>query len=107
MKYNKLVRDRIPEIIKNSGSTPITHIADDEEYWEKLKEKFKEEVNEFLKSPTKEELADVLEIIYAICDFKNISRQELEIIRKKKAKKRGSFRKKIILDETANSLDRQ
>ncbi len=100
MKYNKLVRDKIPEIIKQKGKVPITHIADDEEYWQKLKEKLKEEVDEFLKDNKEEELADILEIIYAICDFKKIDKQELEIRRKKKAEKRGSFKNKIILDET-------
>jgi predicted house-cleaning noncanonical NTP pyrophosphatase (MazG superfamily) len=99
MKYNKLVRDKIPEIIKRDGNKSITHIADDQEYWEKLKEKLKEEVDEFLKNSTKEEIADILEVIYAICDFKKIDRQKLELLRKKKAKKRGEFRKKIILDE--------
>lgn len=99
MKYNKLVRDKIPEIIKRDGNKSITHIADDQEYWEKLKEKLKEEVDEFLKNSTEEELADILEVIYAICDFKKIDRQKLELLRKKKAKKRGEFRKKIILDE--------
>ena len=99
MKYNKLVRDKIPEIIKQDGSVPVTHIADDQEYWEKLKEKLKEELDEFLKTSTEEELADILEVIYAICDFKKINRQKLELLRKKKAKKRGGFKKKIILDE--------
>ena len=99
MKYNKLIRDKIPEIIKQNGSIPITHIADDQEHWRKLKEKLKEEVDEFLKTSTEEELADILEVIYAICDFKKINRQKLELLRKKKAKKRGSFKKKIILDE--------
>ena len=100
MKYNKLVRDKIPEIIKQKGKAPTTHIADDEEYWQKLKEKLKEEVNEFLKHGNEEELADILEIIYAICDFKKIDKQKLEMLRKKKAEKRGSFKDKIILDET-------
>lgn len=99
MKYKKLVRDKIPGIIKQDGSTPIVHIADDQEYWGKLKEKLKEEVDEFLQNSTEEELADVLEVIYTICDFKKIDRQKLELLRKNKAKKRGGFKKRIILDE--------
>jgi len=99
MKYNKLVRDNIPEIIKKDNKTPITHIADDKEYWSKLKDKLEEEVDEFLKESTEEELADILEVIYAICDYKKIDKEELEKIRKKKSEKRGSFKKKIILDE--------
>ena len=100
MKYNKLVRDKIPEIIKHKGKVPITHIADNGEYWQKLKEKLKEEIDEFLERDNEEELADILEIIYAICNFKKIDKQKLEMLRKKKAEKRGSFRQKIILDET-------
>ena len=99
MKLNKLVRDKIPKIIKNKGAVPITHIADDEEYWQKLKEKLQEEVDEFLKDGNEEELADILEVIYAICDFKNFDKEKLELLRKKKAKEKGRFRDKIILDE--------
>jgi len=99
MKLNKLVRDKIPKIIKNKGAVPITHIADDEEYWQKLKEKLQEEVDEFLKNSNEEELADILEVIYAICDFKNFDKEKLELLRKKKAKEKGRFRDKIILDE--------
>lgn len=98
-KYNKLIRDKIPEIIKQDNSIPITHIADDEEYWDKLKEKLSEEVNEFLKENTEEELADILEIVYAIRDYKKINPEKLEQIREQKAQKRGGFKKKIILDE--------
>ncbi len=100
MKCNKLVRDRIPEIIKQKGKVPITHIADDKEYWQKLKEKLQEEVDEFIEDNNKEELADILEVVYAICDFKKIDKEKLEILRKKKAEERGRFKDKIILDET-------
>lgn len=100
MEYNKLVRDKIPEIIKQKGDVPITHIAGDEEYWQKLKEKLQEEANEFLKESSEEELADILEIIYAICDFKKIDKEKLESLRKKKAERRGGFKDRIILDET-------
>ena len=102
MKYNKLVRDKIPEIIKKKGKIPITHTADDDEYWEKLKEKLNEEIDEFFRDGNEEELADILEVIYGICEFKKIDKENLENLRKMKARKRGGFSKKIILDETKN-----
>lgn len=98
--HNKLVRDKIPEIIKADGKSAITHIADDKEYYQKLVEKLKEETTEFSieDSNTTEELADILEVVYAICDFKSISPEELERTRKEKSQKRGSFKNKIILE---------
>lgn len=100
MKYNKLVRDKIPKIIHEKKAVPITHIASDDEYWLKLKEKLQEEVNEFMKDSNTEELVDILEVINAICDFKKIDKKELELLRKKKVKEKGGFKDKIILDET-------
>jgi predicted house-cleaning noncanonical NTP pyrophosphatase (MazG superfamily) len=100
MKYNKLVRDKIPEIIKSKGAVPISHIANDEEYRQKLKEKLQEEVDEFLKDSNQEELADILEVIYALCEFEDIDFNQLELLRKDKSQKRGGFKDKIILDET-------
>ena len=96
MKYNKLIRDKIIEIIKEKGEIPITHIAEDEEYWIKLKEKLSEEVNEFLEDSNEKELIDILEVVDAICDFKKINKEDLK---KEKFEKRGGFNKKIILDE--------
>jgi predicted house-cleaning noncanonical NTP pyrophosphatase (MazG superfamily) len=100
MEHNKLVRDKIPEIIKEKKAVPITHIASDDEYWQKLKEKLQEEVDEFKKDENDEEIADILEVIHAICDFKKIDKNNLELLRKKKAEERGGFKNKIILDET-------
>jgi len=98
-KYNKLVRDKIPEIIKEKGEVPKTHIADKEEYWGKLKEKLTEEVEEFLMKDSEEEMADILEVLDAIYKFRGFNKQEIDKIKEKKAKKRGSFNERIILDE--------
>jgi predicted house-cleaning noncanonical NTP pyrophosphatase (MazG superfamily) len=99
MKYNKLVRDKIPEIIGKKGEISITHIASDQEYWLKLKDKLKEEVDEFYKSEKIEEIADFLEVIYTICKYKKIDFDELEKIRKRKLDERGGLEGRIILDE--------
>lgn len=100
MKYNKLVRDFIPKYIRKKGGIPITHIASATEYWEKLKEKLIEETEEFNKEENIEELADVLEVIYAIAEYKGLSKEEIENRREKKAQERGAFKNKIILDES-------
>jgi len=100
MKYGKLVRDKIPEIIEASGSEVFCHIADDSEYWSKLKEKLLEEVHEFFESEEPEELADIYEVLLAIQDFIAVSSGELETLITSKAAARGGFRGRIILDET-------
>lgn len=103
IKYDKLVRNEIPEIIKKGGKESVTHIADEKEYAQKLQEKLEEEVHEFLSSDDEhkiEEIADILEVLYAYCTVKGISREEIERIRKKKAEERGGFQQRIILEET-------
>lgn len=100
MKYNKLVRDKIPEYIKSKGGVPITHIADDIEYWQKLKEKLQEEIKEFTEAETIEEMADIMEVIEAMCEFKKFDKNELEKVKNKKADERGKFKNKVILEES-------
>ena len=99
-KYNKLVRDKIPEYIKSKGVTPITHIADNNEYWEKLLEKLPEEFKEFIEAQNQEEFADIQEVLRAIAEYKHFDLQEIEEIRKRKLKERGGFKERIILDES-------
>ena len=94
----KLVRDNIPNIIKNKGESPKFHIANDKEYWSSLKEKLKEETNEFIESESKEEFADILEVIEAISKFKKFNKKEIINIKENKAKLKGKFKKGFILE---------
>jgi len=98
MKNNKLVRDRMPEIIRGNGSVPVTHVAGDDEYYAKLREKLLEEAGEYTRDGKVEELADLVEVVYAILEHKKVSLDDFEEIRKKKAGERGAFRERIILE---------
>jgi len=100
MKYNKLVRDKIPEYIKGKGGVPITHIADEMEYWQKLKEKLLEEIKEFSENENPEEFTDIFEVLDAIADYKGFDKEEVQRIKAEKAEERGKFQKRIILDES-------
>lgn len=97
--YNKLVRDRIPEIIEASGKTCTYETLSDEQYIELLNKKLLEEVNEYLKSGMIEELADIGEVMHAILDCKGIPLVEFQHIRDEKLQARGGFKKKILLKE--------
>lgn len=100
MKYDKLVRDKIPEIIESKGGRAIFHVANDAEYWQKLKEKLGEEVGEFCESESEEEIADIFEVIEAICEYKKFDVEEIKKTQKHKKSARGAFNKRIILEES-------
>ena len=97
--YNKLARDRIPEIIETSGKTCVTEILSDEGYLEMLDKKLDEELAEYHKDQNLEELADLLEVIRACAAARGYSVEELEQVRADKAAKRGWFEKKILLKQ--------
>lgn len=97
--YNKLVRDRIPEIIEKSGKTCVTRILGDDEYIKMLDTKLDEELTEYHKDQNIEELADLLEVICACAMARGYSLRELEDVRRKKAKERGAFFDKVMLIE--------
>lgn len=101
MSYNKLVRDKIPEIIKNNNETPITRILSDEEYKVELEKKLLEEYQEVIASSGKnrlEELADMLEVMIALASLDDATLEDVIELADKKRNKRGGFKEKIFLE---------
>ena len=97
--YNKLVRDRIPEIIESSGKSCTAEILSAEDYLRMIDAKLDEELTEYHKDQNIEELADLLEVIWAAAIARGYTIEELERVRAEKAAKRGGFEKKILLVE--------
>ncbi|MEU6708992.1 nucleoside triphosphate pyrophosphohydrolase [Streptomyces wuyuanensis] len=98
-QYGKLVRDRIPQIIREDGAEPVTYVACLEEYRNRLRDKLGEEVAEFLEaddSKAPEELADVLEVVHALAADLGVDAGQLEKIREAKATERGGFADRIV-----------
>lgn len=97
IKYNKLIRDNIPKIIDDDGKNySIKHLNDDQ-YIIYLNEKLQEELDEYYQNNNIEELADIIEVIYAILNYHGVSKEKFEELRLKKRKKRGGFENKICL----------
>ena len=98
-RYNKLIRDFIPEIIKKDNKKFDIHIASNKDYTYFLNEKLKEEVNEYLKENNIEELSDILELLISLSKNLGFTEKELFNERLKKKNEKVGFDKKIILDK--------
>jgi predicted house-cleaning noncanonical NTP pyrophosphatase (MazG superfamily) len=97
MNQGKLVRDRIPEIIRANGEVPSTRVADGAEYQRLLVAKLSEEVLEFIASNgDPHELADIMEVVVALADGLGIGQLGLEKLRAEKAAERGGFSQRIV-----------
>lgn len=95
----KLVRDNIPQIIRDDGAYPVTRELDKEEYMDALLDKMDEEYGEFRDEHDIEEVADLLEVLRSYLKLQGSSMEEVEVLRKKKLKVKGGFEKKIYLEE--------
>ena len=106
--YNKLVRDKIPELLCERGIECSTKILQEYEYSDALQKKLQEEVSEFFAAKEKEhkieELADVLEVLHALVEASGATMDELENIRLAKCKQRGSFKKRLFLEQTISKV---
>ena len=96
--YNKLVRDKIPEVIENSGKKFSSHIAGELEYKEELFKKVYEELEEFKENPSAEEMADIFEVLEGLIKAYNIEMNDVFDIKEEKARERGAFEKRIVLE---------
>ena len=97
MVYNKLVRDKIPQLIEQQGEKPVTRILDDAEYQACLECKLDEEVREYHADKNLEELADILEVVYALAENAGYTRETLMDAYRSKHDTRGGFAKRIFL----------
>lgn len=95
--YNKLVRDKIPQIIENDRRTCDIRVLDDTEMIETLVNKLKEEVTEFEADNNLEELADILEVVYELAKRLGFNKSNLEDERLVKRRERGGFENNMFL----------
>ena len=106
-RYDKLVRDNMPDIIKKLGKMPITRTLNQEEYKHYLGLKLLEEVHEYLEDGSIEEFCDILEVLEALKKAKGFSCENVEIIKSSKAIKNGKFEKKLLLEKVINHGEKQ
>ena len=97
-EYDKLVRDRIPEVVRENDERPVTHRVDGEAYRDRLADKLVEEAAEYAESRDAEELGDVLDVVAAIREARDVDAEELDELRAEKTAERGGFADGVVLE---------
>lgn len=104
--YGKLVRDRVPELLRRAGVEPVTHVADESEYFGRLIDKLREETGELAAHRSPEELADVVEVVRELGEALGLSEEAIERARRQKAQQSGGFSNRIVLERTQTDVER-
>jgi predicted house-cleaning noncanonical NTP pyrophosphatase (MazG superfamily) len=99
VRHDKLVRDKIVEMIHSRGGVANSYTAESQEYQDRLCAKLAEEVLEYLESGEVEELADILEVIHSLTALQGTNREQLQLIQTKKREERGGFEKRVVLTQ--------
>lgn len=99
MQYNRLVRDRVPELIVESGRKQISRKLKDEEYEQALMDKIVEEIEEYRISKNEEEIADIYEVLDCLVKLKEYEPMHIDYLRLIKREARGSFHDRILLEK--------
>ena len=96
--YNKLIRDKIPELIEESGRQVSTKKLSQEEYLQALIDKIVEEINDYRSSENEEEIADIYEVLDCLVELKEYEPMHIDYLRMKKRDAQGSYKDRILLE---------
>ncbi|MBX4198552.1 nucleoside triphosphate pyrophosphohydrolase [Candidatus Parcubacteria bacterium] len=105
LHYNKLIRDKVPQVAKRKGITIKYRTADaDEEFWFLLKNKLQEEVTELGSDADMEAIVDIMEVIDTMIEFKKFDRKMLQAVRENKTIEQGKFSNRLVLEESDQEI---
>jgi predicted house-cleaning noncanonical NTP pyrophosphatase (MazG superfamily) len=101
LKYNKLIRDRIPEIIKADGWKPKIRVLKNSEFFNAVKKKLQEEAGELMKAKSKKEILneiiDIQELLDVLIHEIGVTKKQSKKMQDRKKKERGGFKKRVFL----------